>query len=93
VLLDNLSGVLEKVGLEAVIDGQLDRRVEPELCLPISVLDVHVRSRFLAGEEVEAESPDSKYRRAHVLRIYPNYRVSAARRRTQDEDLDGDGKR
>ncbi len=44
-------------------------RFNPELGLAGCMLDVHVRSRFLAREEVEAIAPDPENRRTHATRI------------------------
>jgi hypothetical protein len=35
-------------GLETVVGLELDDRFNPELCLPVRVLDMHVRSPFFA---------------------------------------------
>ena len=50
---------------QAVILSQLDLGFQPELCFPMSTVDVDMRSRLLPGEEEESETSLSENSRAH----------------------------
>jgi hypothetical protein len=50
---------------EAVILRQGDLGFQPELRLPGSVLNMHMRPKFLAGKEIEAIPPDPEDGRTH----------------------------
>jgi len=64
---------------ETVIPGEFHGRFNPELCLAIWMLHVHVRPRFLSREEIEPKLADSQDRRAHCERI--SHATAGSRRR------------
>jgi hypothetical protein len=54
---------------EAVILGQDDLGFQPELRLPVNVLNMHMRPRLFPGEKEKAIPADAEDRRTHGLKI------------------------
>jgi hypothetical protein len=48
---------------------EFNGRIDPKLRFTVSMLDMHVRTRFFSREEVEAEASDAEDCRAHAYRI------------------------
>ncbi len=65
MLLDNLEGCIDATAGQSVILGQLQPRLQPELCFAAGVLDMHVCPSLFAGEEVEAIAANSQNGRTH----------------------------
>ena len=57
---------------------QFDARFNPELGLALGMLHMHVRSGFLAREEVEPKPLDAQDRRTHSDRIAPMSAIATA---------------
>src|SRR5262245_51851607 len=69
VLLDQSLRFADLLQVEAEIRGQLNDRIDPELCFPVGVLNVDVWPPFFAGEEVEPKPSHSEDRGTHKTRI------------------------
>ena len=64
--LDQPKRRLDLTVTEAIILRELHVWFQPELCLSVGMLHVHMRPRLLAREEVEPVSADPKNRGAHA---------------------------
>ena len=67
---------------QAVILRQFNRRLKPELRLPIRVMDVHMKPGFFAREEKEPEAVFAKNCRAHGLHFQKRMTFNLARLQT-----------
>jgi hypothetical protein len=76
VLLNQLLGFGNLFRLEPVIRVEFNGRFDPELRFTVSMLDMHVRTRFFSREEVEAEASNAEDCRAHGYRIPESSRRS-----------------
>lgn len=69
MLLNQLLGRRNLLWLEPVIRLEFNGRFEPELRFTVSVLDMHMRTRFFSREEVKTEASNAEDCRAHINRI------------------------
>ena len=68
MLLDQIPSLCQLLGLQPVVGVKLDHWFNPELRLTRRMLDVHMGSRFLAREEIEAIATDPENRRTHATK-------------------------
>ena len=69
MLLDQLLNLGDLLRLEAEVGRQFHNRLDPELRLAVRMLNMNVRSPFLARKELEAKSLDPQNGRTHRIRI------------------------
>jgi hypothetical protein len=60
VLLNQILGFRKLLRLEAVVRVEFNSRFDPELRLPVSMLDMYVRPPFLSREEIKAETSNAQ---------------------------------
>ena len=66
VFLNYSYGVVEPGGVEPIVGGHFNGRLQPELCLSVGMIHVDMHPRLFAGKEVEAEPTDAKNGRTHA---------------------------
>jgi hypothetical protein len=65
VLLDELLGLGQLLGLEAEVGRQFHAWLDPELRFAVRVLNMNVRAPLFSREKVESKPLDSKNGRTH----------------------------
>jgi hypothetical protein len=65
VLLNQILGFGNVLRLEAVVAVQFNGWFDPELRLPVGMLDMDVRPPLFSRKEVKAEPSNTQYRGAH----------------------------
>src|SRR5882672_4565251 len=71
MLLDQIPGLCQLLGLQPVVGVKRDHWFNPELRLTRRMLDMHMGSRLLAREEIEAIATDPENRRTHATKNIP----------------------
>jgi len=69
VLLDQLLGFGNLLRLQPVIRVEFNGRLDPEFCLAVRMLDMHMRPQLLTREKVEAKASNAQDRWTHRYRI------------------------
>ena len=69
VLLNQILSFGNLLRLEAVVRVEFNSRFDPELRLPVSMLNMDMRPPFFSREEIKAEPSNAQDCRAHIYRI------------------------
>jgi hypothetical protein len=78
---NKVEGARQAPGAHAIVPGQFDRRLQPELRFSVRVMNMNVLALFLTREEVEAIATMAKNCWAHPLMLHrlgivPNRRAA-----------------